>query len=166
MWGVVCYTLGMETGVKQCLRCKETKDLSLFYRLKHGKLGRQSQCIDCKKSVYSENRELFLQDIRDRNQRIKVEVFSNLCSGAPHCTCPGDCPVTDIEFLTVDHANGDGNKHKKQNNLSGGVSLYRWIKRNHCPKGFRVLCLNCNFSMGKFGYCPHLREMAIREIDY
>jgi hypothetical protein len=33
-----------------------------------------------------------------------------------------------------------------------------WLKRNGYPKGFRVLCHNCNSARGLYGYCPHKRR--------
>lgn len=39
-----------------------------------------------------------------------------------------------------------------------GQAVYYWLKRNHYPPGFRVLCSNCNFARGKYGHCPHERE--------
>jgi len=65
------------------------------------------------------------------------------------CEC---CGENHIEFLTIDHIHGGGNKHSKRikNN-----SLYQWLINNNFPKGFRVLCYNCNCSLGHNGYCPH-----------
>lgn len=30
-----------------------------------------------------------------------------------------------------------------------------WLIHNRFPEGFRVLCFNCNNSLGMHGYCPH-----------
>jgi len=68
------------------------------------------------------------------------------------CEC---CGETHIEFLTIDHPNGGGNKHRKEIGVTAGFPFYRWIIKNNYPEGLRVLCLNCNFSLGRFGYCPH-----------
>lgn len=35
------------------------------------------------------------------------------------------------------------------------ISIYRWLRINKYPKGFRTLCHNCNMSYGFYGYCPH-----------
>jgi hypothetical protein len=48
----------------------------------------------------------------------------------------------------------------------------RWLRKNGFPKGFRVLCHNCNFAHGHYGYCPHkttsrlLRELPKRPGGY
>lgn len=68
----------------------------------------------------------------------------------PHCACCGDGHE---EFLTIDHINGDGAKQRKEG--IRGINFYMWLIRNNFPEGFRVLCMNCNFSLGMRGYCPH-----------
>lgn len=68
------------------------------------------------------------------------------------CAC---CLETHIEFLTIDHIKGEGNRHRKEINSRGGHDFYIWLKKNHFPIGYRVLCMNCNHSNGIWGYCPH-----------
>lgn len=87
----------------------------------------------------------------DVKQRTRVLMrYSN--SIVPHCDCCGD---THMEFLALDHIGGGGSKHSKE---IGRGHLYRWIENNNYPAGFRVLCHNCNLSLGHYGYCPHDRE--------
>jgi hypothetical protein len=71
--------------------------------------------------------------------------------GGAKCAC---CGERTFEFLSIDHINGGGNKHRKEAKLSG-KGIYRWLVKNGFPEGFRVLCHNCNFSIGAYGYCPH-----------
>jgi len=35
-----------------------------------------------------------------------------------------------------------------------------WIRKNNFPKGFQVLCMNCNWGKGhsKDNKCPHERD--------
>ncbi len=70
------------------------------------------------------------------------------------CEC---CGETNKEFLTIDHINGNGYIHRKQI----GSKLYTWLKNNNYPKdNYRLLCMNCNFSLGKYGYCPHNKDKS------
>lgn len=46
------------------------------------------------------------------------------------------------EFLQIDHINGGGNEHRR----SILKSFYVWLKQNDYPKGFQVLCANCNWN--------------------
>ena len=85
---------------------------------------------------------------RDYCQKIKKEVIK-IYGGK--CIC---CGETHIEFLTIDHINGGGTAHRKKLH-GGGIKVYNWLRKNNFPKEFQVLCMNCNFAKGKFGYCPH-----------
>jgi hypothetical protein len=67
------------------------------------------------------------------------------------CEC---CGEFNIKFLTIDHVKGGGNKHRKQLGVAGS-SFYSWLIKNEYPKGFRVLCFQCNCAIGIYGICPH-----------
>ena len=72
---------------------------------------------------------------------------------SPACAC---CGEAHREFLALDHVNGGGLKHRKAVGGSTG-KLYRWMRDQGYPPGFRVLCHNCNMAIGLFGVCPHER---------
>lgn len=59
---------------------------------------------------------------------------------SPDLTC-SDCGEDNTHFLTIDHKSGGGTQHRK----AMGCSIFKWLKRNNYPDGFRVLCFNCNF---------------------
>ena len=42
---------------------------------------------------------------------------------------------------------------------TNGVMFRR--QRNNYPVGFRVLCWNCNCSIGMYGECPHQEEKRL-----
>jgi hypothetical protein len=71
------------------------------------------------------------------------------------CAC---CGETEPDFLAIDHVGGGGKAHRE--NANGvGKRFYAWLRRNGYPQdGLRVLCNNCNMSIGLYGYCPHERE--------
>lgn len=70
------------------------------------------------------------------------------------CSC---CGEDKIQFLGIDHINGRGNEHRRKIwGKKAAGNIYWWLKKNNFPKGFQVLCHNCNW--GKFvnnGICPH-----------
>jgi hypothetical protein len=70
------------------------------------------------------------------------------------CVC---CGEDKIEFLTLDHIEGGGNKLKAKLKTFGS-DYYRWLINNNFPHKLRVLCMNCNWAIGKYGYCPHNNE--------
>lgn len=90
--------------------------------------------------------------------RLKTEVFKHYCGKKIACMC---CGEGNLFFLTIDHINGGGNKHRKENGLvfkgsGGGLVIYAWLKKNNYPKGFQVLCYNCNCGRSlNSGVCPH-----------
>jgi hypothetical protein len=66
------------------------------------------------------------------------------------CAC---CREVLIEFLTIDHPNGNGKEDRKRFRTS--YSFYKWLIDSNFPDGYRILCYNCNCSIGHYGYCPH-----------
>jgi hypothetical protein len=66
------------------------------------------------------------------------------------------------EFLTLDHVNGGGNQHRRELNVRG-KHFFEWLVRHGFPNDppLRVLCMNCNWSLGRLGYCPHTKEGVI-----
>lgn len=70
------------------------------------------------------------------------------------CACCGEAT---LEFLVIDHINGEGNQdRKRRGSNSSGTGFYQRLKNAGFPKGeYRVLCYNCNNSIGLWGYCPH-----------
>lgn len=88
--------------------------------------------------------------------KIKLQVITHY-GGC--CAC---CGETAQEFLTIDHINGGGSKHRRElGNKARGSRFYRWLVKNHFPDGFRILCWNCNCALGHFGYCPHTQEKNV-----
>lgn len=76
------------------------------------------------------------------------------------CSC---CGETIIQFLTLEHENGNGNNHRRKlfKHNVGGLHMYRWLKKNNFPKGYSILCMNCNWGTRYGNMCPHKKgEMA------
>ena len=85
-------------------------------------------------------------------QRAKKEAMSMY---GTVCQCCGEYR---IEFLTIDHIDGNGAEHRREISAQGGQSFYIWLRANKYPAGFQVLCFNCNAAKGYFGACPHDKE--------
>jgi hypothetical protein len=51
------------------------------------------------------------------------------------------CEEDRLGCLSIDHIDGGGRKHREE--IKGHI--YRWLKENEFPIGFRVLCMNCQF---------------------
>lgn len=73
------------------------------------------------------------------HKKIRLEVLSHYSHGKMKCAL---CSFRDIRALSMDHIGGGGNAHRRK---IGEGRIYRWLKRNKYPKGFRVLCMNHQF---------------------
>ena len=72
------------------------------------------------------------------------------------CSC---CGESHPDFLTLDHVNGGGRKHRAE--VGNGRLMYRWIVKHGFPSDFRTLCFNCNCGRERTGgICPHEKERA------
>lgn len=91
--------------------------------------------------------------IRDKSfAKRKTQVYEHYGN---KCAC---CDETEPKFLSIDHVNGDGAKHRKT--LPGGGSslrsLFVDIVRRGFPTEFQILCMNCNCGRHRNGgICPH-----------
>lgn len=99
--------------------------------------------------AYSERyRREHKQEIRERGAKsrlqLKYAVLAYYSSGEPRCA---HCGETDLICLCIDHMEGKGNSHRRLisgNKAFGGSGMHYWLRNNDFPKGFQVLCWNCN----------------------
>ncbi len=113
--------------------------------------GRKS-CAECRireEGYEARSKDKIAWNARQARRRYRVRVFE--AYGGVLCSC---CGEDRYEFLTMDHVDGGGAEHRRQDKRAKG-DLYRWLTNNGFPPGFRVLCMNCNFALGYHGYCPH-----------
>ncbi len=87
--------------------------------------------------------------LRTRNWRDRLIVEVMNAYGGCVCRC---CGENEVAFLSIDHVNGGGRKHRAVDKTG---DIYSWLKRSKFPEGFQVLCMNCNWAKGKYGICPH-----------
>lgn len=85
---------------------------------------------------------------RDYYRTVRDKVINHYSKGKNECAC---CGEKEPKFLALDHINGGGKKHRKEIK----INLYQWCLMNGYPKGFQVLCHNCNMAKGFYGKCPH-----------
>jgi cytochrome c553 len=98
---------------------------------------------------------------RERNYgyRQKLAALIQYGGDPPTCKCCGESIVA---FLTIDHKDGGGNAHRRSLNGLGGRNFYVWLRKQGWPKGYQVLCFNCNVGTGLHGECPHVLERQAR----
>lgn len=110
-----------------------------------------------------ENYEKYIEHQKNSNRaaigRLRAETYEKY--GGARCAC---CGETEMAFLTLDHVNGGGNRHRKEIGGSGsgsGEKIYRWLRDQNYPPGFQVLCWNCNCGRSmNGGICPHKHKRS------
>ena len=166
---------------KTCNTCKQSKQISEFYRSVNKKDGLSTQCkkcIDVVNLARYHSKTKFDQEYKARQkERAKISHAKNIHkhraqAKANHrrereecfevygkiCAC---CGESRYEFLSIDHINGGGRQHRKT-----VTKTCRWLVKQGFPKGYRVLCHNCNQALGFYGLCPHGGPMIYPKIDY
>jgi len=112
-------------------------------------------CVACGQNP-ARSGKILCQVCRERLSRSQAKHLTKLRDqifqkyGGYRCTC---CGETESRFLTIDHVNGGGNKHRR---AIGIGRFYYWLRDNNFPAGFQVLCYNCNLGKSQNGgVCPH-----------
>ena len=94
-------------------------------------------------SWYAKNKPQLLLSIRQKKWALKEEVLTHYGNGKYACV---QCGFNDIRALSIDHIKGNGNEHRIQNKCrQGGVTFYRWLRKNGYPPEYQTLCMNCQF---------------------
>ncbi len=161
--------------MKRCKTCGRRKPLRAFYV--NGRRGyRHPHCKACLsarsratfeqskawirdhcRSWYLANRELlasataFIAEPPLLSRYHQLQHDAIMAYGGYRCAC---CGVDEPLFLTLDHQDGSGARHRER--VGKGGKFYAWLRDNGYPPGFQVLCSNCNH--GRFrngGVCPH-----------
>lgn len=153
---------------KVCSKCKQEKPLSEFWKHKQCKGGYNTHCKKCVRKYQREyykthskqemarttkyrnkNRERCNSYTRNYYAKQREKVIKHYGN---KCVC---CGEANIRFLTIDHVNGNGRKHRKKiGNMGSG--WYNWIIKNNYPIDLQILCFNCNCGrQANGGVCPH-----------
>lgn len=84
------------------------------------------------------------------NRETKQRIMAHYGGG---CTC---CGETTVEFLTLDHINGDGGQDRKQARVGhGGYRHYKKLLQEPPRADLQILCVNCHHAKTFTGSCPH-----------
>ena len=145
---------------KTCSRCRQDKDVDLFFRRAErgdGLAGYSGRCKECeyevrraryeddptvvlraRKNYFQKNRDAVYKRNhawRTRKRRELIDLLGGKCER---------CGFDDIRALQVDHVNGGGASHRRDDPTVVSVGgLYKAVVDN--PDDFAVLCANCNW---------------------
>ena len=128
--------------------------------------GKRS-CVMCDQKQNSEwlknnpRRAQATQKLGHRRRRLAA-----LLAYGCECEC---CGIKNPEFLSFQHANGNGKKHR--DTFPRGVDPFlKDIKDRGYPVRFdlpdgtpihiKILCHNCHYSTDHYGYCPHKEDKS------
>lgn len=117
---------------KVCYKCKETKDVSEFYR---NGIYRQSHCKICNPLIQKEFRQSNPERVKHYKimEQLSLEAKVDALLGSK-CR---NCGFADFRALAIDHINNDGKKDR-----GARSRLYRHVIKN--PARYQRLCFNCN----------------------
>jgi hypothetical protein len=165
-------TKGIPSEPRACVRCAQS------YQPASGSQRYCDQCRQIMKKVYSaewskrnpRRRRYITKKAEDKDpertrqlrrfnfyrwkENNAARVLEHYSNGSPACAC---CGESERDFLAVDHIDGHGNEHRRKifGYVQGGGRFYSWLIRQGFPRGFQILCFNCNMSKAKHGTCVH-----------
>jgi len=135
---------------------REKAYMKEYARKRNKRLTDKGLCIKCGKRPKLENDlrcvvchdRILAYDTKWRKQ-LKKDIYDHY---GRICAC---CGESDPRFLSLDHINNDGNKHRREFGMSVWT-LYAWIRNNNFPDSIQVLCYSCNCGKAhNHGICPH-----------
>lgn len=145
------------SGQWQCWCCANRRSKHRYHRLKKtdpgkfAKLRANNSAAKARWAAFPANRERVRKSQRAMRDRMRMACIRHYSKGSMSCAC---CGEKELEFLTIDHQEGGGRKHRQRIGW-GGSSFYRWLVREKFPGGYQVLCMNCNWGRRINGVCPH-----------
>ena len=149
-------------NVRLCTKCQKVKKTTEFYKRSGFVGGYERICKDCRRKYSSkyraDNHEQVLKFLKERHRQNRLFALIAYGGNPPKCNC---CGEDNIEFLSIDHVNNDGAKHRRE--IGGSAMLNYWLKQHNYPEGFQVLCYNCNSAKAYCGYCPHNKIEVFKE---
>lgn len=145
---------------KRCTVCRKLKELSEFYLRTNG--TPHGKCKSCYKARVNKaraaNRAHYRKVCNEWTTAFKAKVREAVFAayGGAECAC---CGENERKFLTLDHINNDGAKHRMKiagKRTASGWTTYVHLYRQGFPAGYQILCMNCNFGKRmNHGVCPH-----------
>lgn len=131
-----------------CYACEELHPVALFTKDKKRSNGLSYVCKPIRNTKRKESDDKRRAEGKRSESAqsaflTKQKVIYEYSNGTNVCV---SCGFKDIRALTIDHINGDGSIERKLlGNKGRGSHFYIYLKINNFPKGYQVLCMNCQF---------------------
>lgn len=120
---------------------QKNKEKRVAYQRKWEQEHREQRRKSERKRRATEDRGHRQELQRKSRQKLKMEILLHYSGGTPRCV---RCLIDDINVLCIDHIEGGGYKERQGGISRGGYSFYQRLKKLGYPKGYQVLCANCN----------------------
>jgi len=104
---------------------------------------------------YLRHRKMRLARQKEKHAKNRQLVLLHYSKGEMKCSC---CGCVDEWALSIDHIENDGANERKRLGKPSGNPFYRWLIAEHFPRGYQVLCRNCNWGKRVYGECPHRKN--------
>jgi len=152
---------------KLCPKCNQNKSVLEFSRDSRTKSGIRSQCRACCREssikYYTKTRERHIKESTRWNRENNDRFLANQVRRRKEIKAEivrGYGGEKEIAFLTLEHINGGGRKHREH---AGSLAVYREVIKKDFPSEYTVLRMNCNFAR-RFGReCPNQEKGNIRD---
>ena len=132
-----------ESHITPEYRARKKEMANNYYKVNKDKINAKNRLDNVRKEKRREEAKIKRLEIKN----IVFNHYGRICSL---------CGETDERTLTIDHINGNGNKHRREEIHGHYQTIYFWLVRYNFPEGFRVLCMNCQF---KHKYANRCREI-------
>jgi hypothetical protein len=139
---------------KECSRC-------VYLRHKAQDDASKQAIRDYNRTYYRDNKEKldkrsqdWIAENPEKRRKTALSYYYRLqhaailAYGGYRCTW---CGIDEPFVLAIDHVNNDGKEHRKLVGSVGGHKFYKWLRDHEYPKGFQVLCMNCNHAKYRNG---------------
>ncbi len=150
----------MDRSLQTCNSCGEQRMLQsyLYYPGSQKLLG--ECCTTCRRKGKRDHPRVRSHTPwpNEAKDRLRLE-FSIVYGGKCHC-----CGEARPEFLTVEHLDNSGKKHRKQ--VGSGAAVLRDLRRRGWPgHNIAIACMNCNMGRERTEdkVCPHEKERQLAE---
>lgn len=146
-------TTGKRSNAKRCEECRlkhKTVYGSAYHKIynkQHLEYGRKVSANfrknhpDRVQKLHEERGSVYEYNY---HHKLKQEVLSAYSKDHDHPACC-NCGFDNIHALQLDHINGGGRQHRISLASQGSHNIYQWLRREGYPKGYQVLCANCNW---------------------
>lgn len=154
----------VSNGKKKCTDCLlllPLEEFSTFYDQRANKRYPVARCKKCakiataawrKKPENAKKIALYSVEYKEKLRKTVYDHYGN------KCIC---CGESNYLFLTIDHINNDGGKHRLAG-VYGGATTYNYIIKNNFPTDLQILCWNCNCGRQRNkGICPHANPITL-----